>query len=160
VSLVGWAAAGCHPATMGLGPVPAVQKLFARTGLGCSGAPQHNSSTGSSTPPRPSRTSSGPSPTRGAASRAAPSTGCSAPGMPRLWPCGLRAPPASGDDPFLISTGPYSSSLYQPRHSIAAGAQYLFWAPAPLRTRHYEAPALVRLPLWGLCGWSLGGRAR
>jgi acetyl-CoA C-acetyltransferase len=29
--LVGWAAAGCHPATMGLGPVPAVQKLFART---------------------------------------------------------------------------------------------------------------------------------
>jgi acetyl-CoA C-acetyltransferase len=32
--LVGWAAAGCHPATMGLGPVPAVEKLFARTGLG------------------------------------------------------------------------------------------------------------------------------
>ena len=31
--LVGWAAAGCHPATMGLGPVPAVQRLFARTGL-------------------------------------------------------------------------------------------------------------------------------
>ena len=31
---VGWAAAGCHPATMGIGPVPAVQKLFARTGLG------------------------------------------------------------------------------------------------------------------------------
>ncbi|MBD0417382.1 acetyl-CoA C-acetyltransferase [Oryzicola mucosus] len=31
--LAGWAAAGCHPATMGLGPVPAVQKLFARTGL-------------------------------------------------------------------------------------------------------------------------------
>lgn len=31
--LVGWAAAGCHPATMGLGPVPAVAKLFARTGL-------------------------------------------------------------------------------------------------------------------------------
>ncbi len=31
--LVGWAAAGCHPATMGIGPVPAVQKLFARTGL-------------------------------------------------------------------------------------------------------------------------------
>ena len=27
--LVGWAAAGCHPATMGLGPVPAVQRLFA-----------------------------------------------------------------------------------------------------------------------------------
>lgn len=32
--LVGWAAAGCHPATMGIGPVPAVKKLFARTGLG------------------------------------------------------------------------------------------------------------------------------
>lgn len=32
--LVGWSAAGCHPATMGLGPVPAVEKLFARTGLG------------------------------------------------------------------------------------------------------------------------------
>jgi len=31
---VGWAAAGCHPATMGIGPVPAVRKLFARTGLG------------------------------------------------------------------------------------------------------------------------------
>jgi acetyl-CoA C-acetyltransferase len=31
--LVGWAAAGCHPATMGIGPVPAVAKLFARTGL-------------------------------------------------------------------------------------------------------------------------------
>ncbi|MEM7253049.1 MAG: acetyl-CoA C-acetyltransferase [Pseudomonadota bacterium] len=30
---VGWAAAGCHPATMGIGPVPAVQKLFERTGL-------------------------------------------------------------------------------------------------------------------------------
>jgi acetyl-CoA C-acetyltransferase len=30
--LGGWAAAGCHPATMGLGPVPAVEKLFARTG--------------------------------------------------------------------------------------------------------------------------------
>ncbi len=30
---VGWAAAGCHPATMGIGPVPAVQRLFARTGL-------------------------------------------------------------------------------------------------------------------------------
>ncbi|WP_280155397.1 acetyl-CoA C-acetyltransferase [Piscinibacter sp. XHJ-5] len=29
-----WAAAGCHPATMGIGPVPAVRKLFARTGLG------------------------------------------------------------------------------------------------------------------------------
>ncbi|MEQ1863329.1 MAG: acetyl-CoA C-acetyltransferase [Micropepsaceae bacterium] len=29
--LVGWAAAGCHPATMGLGPVPAVQKLLQRT---------------------------------------------------------------------------------------------------------------------------------
>lgn len=31
--LTGWAAAGCHPATMGLGPVPAVAKLFARTGF-------------------------------------------------------------------------------------------------------------------------------
>ena len=31
--LVGWAAAGCHPATMGIGPVPAVQRLFERTGL-------------------------------------------------------------------------------------------------------------------------------
>lgn len=31
--LRGWAAAGCEPATMGLGPVPAVAKLFARTGL-------------------------------------------------------------------------------------------------------------------------------
>ena len=29
-----WAAAGCHPATMGIGPVPAVAKLFARNGLG------------------------------------------------------------------------------------------------------------------------------
>jgi acetyl-CoA C-acetyltransferase len=31
--LVGWAAAGCEPATMGIGPVPAVRRLFARTGL-------------------------------------------------------------------------------------------------------------------------------
>ena len=31
--LVGWAAAGCHPGTMGLGPVPAVKRLFAKTGL-------------------------------------------------------------------------------------------------------------------------------
>lgn len=31
--LKGWAAAGVHPAYMGIGPVPAVQKLFARTGL-------------------------------------------------------------------------------------------------------------------------------
>ncbi|HYF19404.1 MAG TPA: acetyl-CoA C-acetyltransferase [Ramlibacter sp.] len=31
--LVGWAAAGCEPGTMGIGPVPAVRKLFARTGL-------------------------------------------------------------------------------------------------------------------------------
>jgi len=30
--LVGWAAVGCEPATMGIGPVPAVAKLFARTG--------------------------------------------------------------------------------------------------------------------------------
>jgi acetyl-CoA C-acetyltransferase len=32
--LVGWAAAGCEPAMMGIGPVPAVQRLFGRTGLG------------------------------------------------------------------------------------------------------------------------------
>ena len=32
--LAGWAAAGCHPATMGIGPVPAVKKLFAKTGFG------------------------------------------------------------------------------------------------------------------------------
>lgn len=32
--LAGWAAAGCEPATMGIGPVPAVAKLFAKTGLG------------------------------------------------------------------------------------------------------------------------------
>lgn len=31
--LVGWAAAGCDPATMGFGPVPAVKKLFQKTGL-------------------------------------------------------------------------------------------------------------------------------
>jgi len=31
--LVGWAAAGCEPSTMGIGPVPAVQKLFRKTGL-------------------------------------------------------------------------------------------------------------------------------
>lgn len=31
--LVAWAAAGCEPATMGIGPVPAVQRLFARSGL-------------------------------------------------------------------------------------------------------------------------------
>lgn len=30
----GWAAVGCEPATMGLGPVGAVEKLFARTGVG------------------------------------------------------------------------------------------------------------------------------
>ncbi|MEV6768452.1 acetyl-CoA C-acetyltransferase [Nocardia sp. NPDC051030] len=30
--LVGWAAAGCEPSEMGIGPVPAVQRLFARTG--------------------------------------------------------------------------------------------------------------------------------
>lgn len=29
----GWAAAGCDPSRMGIGPVPAVQKLMARTGL-------------------------------------------------------------------------------------------------------------------------------
>ncbi|MFZ2174692.1 MAG: acetyl-CoA C-acetyltransferase, partial [Rhodococcus sp. (in: high G+C Gram-positive bacteria)] len=32
--LDGWAAAGCDPALMGLGPVAAVEKLFARTGRG------------------------------------------------------------------------------------------------------------------------------
>ena len=32
--MVGWAASGCHPATMGIGPVPAVKRLFERTGLG------------------------------------------------------------------------------------------------------------------------------
>ena len=31
--LVGWAAAGCEPSRMGIGPVPAVQRLFARSGL-------------------------------------------------------------------------------------------------------------------------------
>jgi acetyl-CoA C-acetyltransferase len=31
---VGWAAAGCDPARMGIGPVPAVARLFERTGLG------------------------------------------------------------------------------------------------------------------------------
>jgi acetyl-CoA C-acetyltransferase len=31
--ITGWAAAGCDPARMGIGPVPAVQKLLARTGL-------------------------------------------------------------------------------------------------------------------------------
>lgn len=31
---VSWAASGCHPATMGIGPVPAVEKLFSRTGMG------------------------------------------------------------------------------------------------------------------------------
>lgn len=31
--LTGWAAAGCDPARMGIGPVPAVQKVLARTGL-------------------------------------------------------------------------------------------------------------------------------
>jgi acetyl-CoA C-acetyltransferase len=34
--LHGWAAAGCDPSRMGIGPVPAVAKLFARTGLGWS----------------------------------------------------------------------------------------------------------------------------
>jgi acetyl-CoA C-acetyltransferase len=29
-----WAAAGCDPSRMGIGPVPAVERLFARTGLG------------------------------------------------------------------------------------------------------------------------------
>jgi acetyl-CoA C-acetyltransferase len=31
--LHGWAAAGCDPSRMGIGPVPAVERLFARTGL-------------------------------------------------------------------------------------------------------------------------------
>ena len=31
---VSWAASGCHPATMGIGPVPAVEKLFARNNIG------------------------------------------------------------------------------------------------------------------------------
>ncbi len=31
--LAGWAAAGCNPATMGIGPVHAVRKLFHKTGL-------------------------------------------------------------------------------------------------------------------------------
>jgi acetyl-CoA C-acetyltransferase len=31
--VTGWAAAGCDPARMGIGPVPAVQRLFQRTGL-------------------------------------------------------------------------------------------------------------------------------
>ena len=31
--LSGWAVAGCHPATMGIGPVPAVRKLLGKTGL-------------------------------------------------------------------------------------------------------------------------------
>lgn len=30
---VGWAAAGCEPSRMGIGPVPAVERLFARTGF-------------------------------------------------------------------------------------------------------------------------------
>jgi acetyl-CoA C-acetyltransferase len=30
---IGWAAAGCDPARMGIGPVPAVERLFARTGM-------------------------------------------------------------------------------------------------------------------------------
>ncbi len=32
-SLVGWAAAGCEPSRMGIGPVPAVKKLLAKLGL-------------------------------------------------------------------------------------------------------------------------------
>ena len=32
--LVGWSAVGCEPATMGIGPVEAVRKLFRKTGLG------------------------------------------------------------------------------------------------------------------------------
>jgi acetyl-CoA C-acetyltransferase len=32
--LKGWAVAGCEPSTMGIGPVPAVSKVFKKTGLG------------------------------------------------------------------------------------------------------------------------------
>jgi len=32
--LKGWAVAGCAPSTMGIGPVPAVAKVFKKTGLG------------------------------------------------------------------------------------------------------------------------------
>jgi acetyl-CoA C-acetyltransferase len=32
--LVSWAAAGCEPSRMGIGPVPAVERLFARSGMG------------------------------------------------------------------------------------------------------------------------------
>ena len=32
--LLSWAAAGCDPSRMGIGPVPAVERLFARTGIG------------------------------------------------------------------------------------------------------------------------------
>jgi acetyl-CoA C-acetyltransferase len=32
--LVGWAAAGCEPSHMGIGPVPAVEKVLKRNGLG------------------------------------------------------------------------------------------------------------------------------
>jgi acetyl-CoA C-acetyltransferase len=32
--LAGWTAVGCEPATMGIGPVPAVKKVFRRLGLG------------------------------------------------------------------------------------------------------------------------------
>lgn len=31
--ITNWAVVGCHPATMGIGPVPAVKRLFDRTGL-------------------------------------------------------------------------------------------------------------------------------
>jgi acetyl-CoA C-acetyltransferase len=31
---VSWAAAGCEPSRMGIGPVPAVERLFSRTGMG------------------------------------------------------------------------------------------------------------------------------
>ena len=31
--LKGWTVTGCHPATMGIGPVPAVNKLMAKVGL-------------------------------------------------------------------------------------------------------------------------------
>ena len=31
--IIGWASAGVDPKMMGIGPVPAMRKLFARTGL-------------------------------------------------------------------------------------------------------------------------------
>ncbi len=50
-TLVGWAAAGCEPSHMGIGPVPAVKKLFARTGPRA----RRRSTWSSSTRPSPAR---------------------------------------------------------------------------------------------------------